>query len=63
MGLWIENRDDKTGVLVFRARFVGGAVDLPDGERLSVVQAVQLAKLSAHLPAEKRDWVLRVDAD
>lgn len=64
MALWLEHRDEN-GELVFRGRFVSGSVDSPlDHEPLSVGQAIQLAKLSAHQPLlEKRAWALRVDPE
>lgn len=68
MGLWLEHRDEK-GNLVDRARFFGGIVmmmEMSDGDSeeplvLSVKQAQELAKMSSHLPAGKRDWTLRID--
>lgn len=61
MALLLEHRDEN-GQLVFRSRFVSGSVESPlDFEPLGIGQAVQLAKLSAHQPLEKRAWVLRVE--
>ncbi len=67
MALWLEHRDDK-GSLIDRAQFNGGQVILhemmdfaQEGPLvLSLNEARQLAKVSSHLPVEKRDWVLRI---
>lgn len=68
MGLWLEHRDEK-GNLIDRGQFFGGQVVMPlmgagDGTEaaltLTLKQAQELAKMSNGLPAEKRDWVLRV---
>jgi hypothetical protein len=70
MGLWLEHRDDK-GTLIERSRFLNGSVTMVqlaeiygDGSTSAAVfslkEAVALAKMSSHLPVEKRDWVLRV---
>ena len=58
MGLWLEHRDEK-GTLIERERFVGGVVSLVEHD-LTLQQAVELCKLSAYLPSEKRDWALRI---
>lgn len=63
MGLHLERRDD-SGRLVFRVRSSGGVFMLPDDlDTLSVEEARGLAKLSAHLPLERRDWALRIGSD
>lgn len=68
MALWLEHRDDK-GTLIDRAQFSGGQVIMheltdfayQDGPLvLSMNEARQLARVSSHLPVEKRDWVLRI---
>lgn len=71
MGLWLEHRDEK-GNLLDRAQFLSGSATLyhlcevnGDGSTqaptFTIKQAVELCKLSAHLPVEKRDWALRVE--
>ncbi len=73
MGLWLEHRDDK-GNLIERARFYSGHVEMlslaeihGDGStsaaRFSLKEGIELAKPSSHLPADKRDWALRVAFD
>lgn len=70
MALWLEHRDDK-GTLIERARFLNGSVtllqlieitdEIVDGVCFSLKEAIALAKTSAHLPVERRDWSLRID--
>jgi hypothetical protein len=66
MGLWLEHRDE-SGNLIDRGRFLGGTVTLYEMAEepltVSADQAMKLAKLSSHLPVEKRDWVLRIVSD
>ena len=60
MGLWLEFRED--GKLT-AARFRDGKVEIEarsDLLTLTVDEARKLAKYSGHLPAERRDWTLRV---
>lgn len=70
MGLWLEHRDENG--LVERAPFLNGMVsmdelveyidDAPAGPAVfSLKEAIALAKPSAHLPREKREWALRID--
>ena len=73
MGLWFEHRDEK-GNLADRGRFQSGSVEMlhlveihGDGSTsaasFSLKEAMALAKPSAHLPVEKRDWALRISFD
>jgi hypothetical protein len=62
MALWLEHRDDK-GVLIEGARFFNSSVTLIDQEPMALKEAVALAKPSAHLPVDKRDWALRIVVD
>lgn len=74
MGLWLEHRDEK-GQLIDRACFQGGVVvmsnlteffdgmDAGVSPTFTIKDAIALAKLSAYLPVEKRDWALRVESD
>jgi hypothetical protein len=57
MGLWLEYREN--GVLTEREPFVEGVAEFVAAP-YTIAQAVQLAKLSAHMPVEKRDWSLRI---
>jgi hypothetical protein len=75
MGLWLEHRDDK-GKLLERTRFSGGKVTMTDMVEyvagsptdplrfeplvLTIDEARHLCRASAHLPTEKRDWVMRI---
>lgn len=71
MGLWLEHRDAK-GQLTDRARFSEGSVTMTNltefieggdtgvSPSFTIAEAVSLAKASAGLPPERREWVLRV---
>ncbi len=63
MALLLERRNEK-GELTGWAQFFEGYVLLKSEEgddlELSVDEARQLAKVSSHLPVEKRDWALRL---
>ena len=58
MGLWLEYRDIE-GRLIERERFSNGVVPFVARD-IPLEEAVKLARLSSHLPVEKREWVLRI---
>jgi hypothetical protein len=68
MALWIEHRDSD-GKLVDRARFEHGCAvlenmsDTDGGVPLDLTpdEARVLARMSSHLPPEKRSWALRIE--
>lgn len=64
MGLWLEHREN--GQLISSEQFASGTVAVPPTEEggepmvLTIEQAQMLARPSNGLPAERREWVLRV---
>ncbi|HEU5118652.1 MAG TPA: hypothetical protein VFT74_18790 [Isosphaeraceae bacterium] len=59
MGLWLEQRDEN-GVLIAAGRFRGGLCATLLGGNVTLEEAREMCRPSAHSPVERRPWALRI---